>query len=221
MLLSLILFLCFLFRTEVLWVFLLSTSLSSENLNTENATLWIINRNFCCIRIQKSLSSKNVRLSVFFLYSLFSTDLSDPKVFNSQIEPLHLTKFYFVKASMLWQKHECFSKTVMIAALSPADVNYDETLSTLRYADRAKQIKNKATVNESPTDKLIRELREENERMKQLLEGKYHQLLWELCKIHASFVSFSAAICKACKKCQLRHFLTKSYKVIFNVHFFN
>ena len=59
----------------------------------------------------------------------------------------------------------------MIAALSPADVNYDETLSTLRYADRAKQIKNKATVNESPTDKLIRELREENERMKALLEG--------------------------------------------------
>lgn len=35
------------------------------------------------------------------------------------------------------------SKTIMIAALSPADVNYDETLSTLRYADRAKKIKNK------------------------------------------------------------------------------
>ena len=59
----------------------------------------------------------------------------------------------------------------MIAALSPADVNYDETLSTLRYADRAKQIKNKAKVNESPTDKLIRELREENDRMRLLLEG--------------------------------------------------
>ena len=65
-----------------------------------------------------------------------------------------------------------FSKTIMIAALSPASVNFDETLSTLRYADRAKQIKNKATVNESPTDKLIRELREENEKMKLLLEGK-------------------------------------------------
>ncbi|XP_075250028.1 kinesin-like protein KIF28 isoform X4 [Convolutriloba macropyga] len=63
------------------------------------------------------------------------------------------------------------SKTIMIAALSPADVNYDETLSTLRYADRAKQIKNKAKVNESPTDKLIRELREENDRMRLLLEG--------------------------------------------------
>jgi len=53
------------------------------------------------------------------------------------------------------------SKTIMIAALSPADINYDETLGTLRYADRAKQIKNKAAVNESATDKLIRELKEE------------------------------------------------------------
>ena len=51
------------------------------------------------------------------------------------------------------------SKTVMIAALSPADINYDETLSTLRYADRAKRIKTKAVVNENPVDKLIRELK--------------------------------------------------------------
>jgi len=63
------------------------------------------------------------------------------------------------------------SKTIMIAALSPADINYDETLGTLRYADRAKQIKNKAAVNESPTDKLIRELREENAKMKAMLGG--------------------------------------------------
>ena len=47
----------------------------------------------------------------------------------------------------------------MIAALSPADINYDETLSTLRYADRAKKIKNRAVVNENPMDKMIRELR--------------------------------------------------------------
>ena len=46
----------------------------------------------------------------------------------------------------------------MIASLSPADINYDETLSTLRYADRAKRIKNKAFINENPVDKLIREL---------------------------------------------------------------
>ncbi|XP_052222139.1 kinesin-like protein KIF28P isoform X2 [Dreissena polymorpha] len=62
------------------------------------------------------------------------------------------------------------SRTIMIAALSPADINYDETLSTLRYADRAKKIQNKATVNESPTDRLIRELKEENARLMALLK---------------------------------------------------
>ncbi|EGD80556.1 kinesin family member 1C [Salpingoeca rosetta] len=64
------------------------------------------------------------------------------------------------------------SKTIMIAALSPADINYDETLSTLRYADQAKQIKNKAVVNESPTEKLIRELKEQIEELKSQLGGK-------------------------------------------------
>eukprot|EP00913_Durusdinium_trenchii_P016828 g15818.t1 len=44
------------------------------------------------------------------------------------------------------------SKTIMICALSPASSNYEETLSTLRYADRAKKIKNKAVVNENPQD---------------------------------------------------------------------
>ncbi|CAO3631695.1 unnamed protein product [Cunninghamella blakesleeana] len=53
------------------------------------------------------------------------------------------------------------SKTAMIAAISPAD--YDETLSTLRYADQAKKIKNKAVVNEDPNAKMIRELKEELE----------------------------------------------------------
>lgn len=53
------------------------------------------------------------------------------------------------------------SKTIMIAAVSPADVNYGETLSTLRYASRAKNIVNKPTVNEDVNVKLIRELREE------------------------------------------------------------
>lgn len=64
------------------------------------------------------------------------------------------------------------SRTVMLATISPAAINYEETLSTLRYADRAKQIKNHAVVNESPTDKLIRELKEENARlMAQLKAG--------------------------------------------------
>lgn len=57
----------------------------------------------------------------------------------------------------------------MIAALSPASVNYKETLSTLRYADRAKQIKNKAVVNEDPNVKMIRSLKEEIEKLRAAL----------------------------------------------------
>lgn len=62
------------------------------------------------------------------------------------------------------------SKTAMIAAISPADINFEETLSTLRYADRAKQIVCKAVVNEDPNAKLIRELKEEVMRLRELLE---------------------------------------------------
>ena len=63
------------------------------------------------------------------------------------------------------------SKTIMVAALSPADINYEETLGTLRYADRAKQIKVVVEVQENATDKLIRQLKEENEKLKKMLEG--------------------------------------------------
>lgn len=61
------------------------------------------------------------------------------------------------------------SKTTMICAVSPARDNYEETLSTLRYADQAKKIKLEAKINESETDKLIRELTEENDKLKKLL----------------------------------------------------
>jgi len=63
------------------------------------------------------------------------------------------------------------SKTIMIAAISPADVNYSETLSTLRYANRAKNIVNKPTVNEDPNVKLIRELREEIDKLRSILSS--------------------------------------------------
>lgn len=57
----------------------------------------------------------------------------------------------------------------MIATISPAADNYEETLSTLRYADRAKRIVNHAIVNEDPNAKVIRELREEVEKLKEQL----------------------------------------------------
>jgi len=64
------------------------------------------------------------------------------------------------------------SKTVMVANVGPADYNYDETVSTLRYATRAKSIKNHATINEDPKDALLRKFQKEIEELrKQLGEG--------------------------------------------------
>jgi hypothetical protein len=69
----------------------------------------------------------------------------------------------------------------MIAAISPAD--YEETLSTLRYADQAKKIKNKAVVNEDPNAKLVRELKEELE----VLRGNNY--LHPLLSVISRFIS--------------------------------
>uniref|UniRef100_T1JLH8 Kinesin-like protein n=1 Tax=Strigamia maritima TaxID=126957 RepID=T1JLH8_STRMM len=63
------------------------------------------------------------------------------------------------------------TKTLMVACLSPADNNYDETLSTLRYANRTKNIKNKPKINEDPKDTLLREYQEEIQRLKQMVES--------------------------------------------------
>ena len=59
----------------------------------------------------------------------------------------------------------------MIAACSPADYNYEETLSTLRYAARAKAIKNKPRVNEDPKDALLKEYESEIRKLKEMLEN--------------------------------------------------
>mmetsp|Transcript_87412 Transcript_87412/g.155035 ORF Transcript_87412/g.155035 Transcript_87412/m.155035 type:complete len:784 (+) Transcript_87412:57-2408(+) len=64
------------------------------------------------------------------------------------------------------------TKTVMVANIGPADYNYDETASTLRYAYRAKSIKNKPRINEDPKDAMIREYQEEIMRLKAELEAE-------------------------------------------------
>lgn len=64
------------------------------------------------------------------------------------------------------------TKTLMIAAISPADYNFEETLGTLKYAARAKMIKNKPTVNEDPKDAMLKQLSEELKLLKAQLEGK-------------------------------------------------
>lgn len=64
------------------------------------------------------------------------------------------------------------SKTLMIANIGPASYNYDESLTTLRYANRAKNIKNKPRINEDPKDALIREYQNEIKRLKTLVQAK-------------------------------------------------
>uniref|UniRef100_A0A8C9KZD1 Kinesin-like protein n=1 Tax=Panthera tigris altaica TaxID=74533 RepID=A0A8C9KZD1_PANTA len=61
------------------------------------------------------------------------------------------------------------TKTLMVACLSPADNSYDETLSTLRYANRAKNIRNKPRINEDPKDALLREYQQEIKKLKAIL----------------------------------------------------
>lgn len=64
------------------------------------------------------------------------------------------------------------SKTVMVATIGPASYNYEETLTTLRYANRAKNIKNKPKINEDPKDTMLRQFQEEIDRLKSILENK-------------------------------------------------
>ena len=64
------------------------------------------------------------------------------------------------------------TKTIMCANCGPADDNYDETISTLRYANRAKQIKNKPIINEDPKDALLRTFQDEIEKLKAMLQAQ-------------------------------------------------
>ena len=99
-------------------------------------------------------------------------------VISSLAELAHPTgnnkKFYipYRDSTLTWLLKDSLggnSKTIMIAAISPADVNYSETLSTLRYANRAKNIINKPTINEDPNVRLIRELRDEISSLQKML----------------------------------------------------
>ena len=73
----------------------------------------------------------------------------------------------------------------MIANISPAGSSYEETLSTLRYADRAKRIKNKPKVNEDPKDTLLREYAEQIEMLKKQLNTIKEQ--HEMAKVNNLF----------------------------------
>jgi len=68
------------------------------------------------------------------------------------------------------------SRTVMVATIGPASYNYDETMTTLRYASRAKRIKNKPKVNEDPKDAMLRNYQLEIAKLRALLDAKYNGL---------------------------------------------
>ncbi|OQS04270.1 kinesin [Thraustotheca clavata] len=85
------------------------------------------------------------------------------------------------------------AKTVMIANCGPADYNYNETLSTLRYANRAKNIKNKPKINEDPKDAKIREFQEKIKELREALAAQEKGLVTQIVdgkevKVHASAV---------------------------------
>lgn len=65
---------------------------------------------------------------------------------------------------------------MQIANIGPADFNYDETLNTLRYASRAKNIRNKARINEDPKDALLKQFQKEIEELRRQLEEGWSHL---------------------------------------------
>lgn len=80
------------------------------------------------------------------------------------------------------------SKTLMIANIGPASYNYDESITTLRYANRAKNIKNKPKINEDPKDALLREYQEEIKRLKVSHNWNWYFFLGWNCLNYSSSV---------------------------------
>ncbi|XP_029045056.2 osmotic avoidance abnormal protein 3-like [Osmia bicornis bicornis] len=72
------------------------------------------------------------------------------------------------------------ARTLMIACVSPSDADAEETLSTLRYAARARCIKNKPVINEDPKDALLRQYQLELQRLKKMLESNDQTIVKEI-----------------------------------------
>ncbi|KAF2860785.1 kinesin-domain-containing protein [Piedraia hortae CBS 480.64] len=107
------------------------------------------------------------------------------------------------------------SLTAMIAAISPADINYEETLSTLRYADSAKRIKNHAVVNEDPNARMIRELKEELAQLRSKLASGSVEQYGPDTPLDQQIVSFSLpdGTVKKVSKSEIQEQLSQSEKL--------
>ena len=113
----------------------------------------------------------NINKSLSFLgkvISILADKAAGKKSAKNEVVPYRNSKLTRILQNALGGNY----KTAMIAAISPADVNFEESLSTLMYANQVKAIKNQAKVNEYPRDKLIRELKEENEKLKEAAKFK-------------------------------------------------
>jgi hypothetical protein len=122
------------------------------------------------IEINKSLSTLGLVISKLAESANNATKSKDKKLTTSSLRHVKKGKVFtpchipFRDSVLTWILKESLggnSKTYMIATISPSEVNYNETLSTLRYASNAKQIVNTVKINEDPNDKIIRVLRDE------------------------------------------------------------
>jgi len=105
----------------------------------------------------------NINLSLLYLGQVISM-LAAPK--HGQVVPFRQSKL----TSLLKESLGGNSKTAMIAAISPAEDNFEETLGTLQFATRAKSCKTHAKVNLDEGSKLLNDLRLENEKLKEEME---------------------------------------------------
>ena len=125
---------------------------------------------------QKKTGAEGDRLKEAIKINLSLSALGN--VINALVEKSSHVPFRDSKLTLLLQDSlGGNTKTLMIAVVSPADYNFEETLSTLRYASRAKFIQNKPKVNEDPKDTMLREYLNEIQRLKDLLNGKSPQII--------------------------------------------
>ena len=103
-----------------------------------------------------------INLSLTCLCQVISA-LTDPKATYVPYRDSQLTR-------LLQDSLGGNTKTVMIANIGPADYNMDETINTLRWASRAKNIQNKPRINEDPKDAMLREFQEEIRKLRAQLE---------------------------------------------------
>jgi kinesin family protein 3/17 len=108
--------------------------------------------------------AKSINLSLSALGNVIKA-LVDPKAKHVPFRDSKLTR-------LLQDSLGGNTKTVMVAAIGPCDTNFDETMSTLRYANRAKNIKNKPKINEDPKDAMLRQFQEEIAMLRAQLEAK-------------------------------------------------